>query len=238
LATREQHALRLIVVERDQIDVSENENQYMEIKGPDATSDGVRKSFSNMTLSKKKSLNVVSSWTVSEDFRVELGSISKLNLIGQGTTAVRVVGGLYHGSLALCGKQQTDPRQVKNDDVNIDSSLTFDIAVCDLPRSARLCLAILEEPSPQQHQQTQKRKEEPRGVAWVNISVFDYRRGLRRGAMTLYCWPAQHSMDLPKPLGERAFAFVRQILLAVYFLFMFILTDFSRRKAAKAIKLL
>ncbi|KAF2351966.1 Phosphatidylinositol 3-kinase C2 domain [Trinorchestia longiramus] len=209
LAMREQHPLLVIVVERSLLDVDEDENQYMETGGPDSSSEGVRKSFSSMTLSKKKSLNVVSSWTVSENFRVELGIISKLNLIGQGNTMVRVVGGLYHGTLVLCEKQQTDLLQVSGDAVSIDKSMTFDIAVCDLPRSARLCLAILEESHPTvQQQQQQKKKantsalpEDPRGVAWVNISVFDYRRGLRRGAMTLYCWSVQHNVDLPKPLG-------------------------------------
>ena len=44
-------------------------------------------------------------------------------------------------------------------------------------------------------------QDEPRGAGWVNISVFDYRRSLRRGATTLYCWSVEHDMDLPKPLG-------------------------------------
>lgn len=217
LATGDQHQLQLMVVERGAIDVDEGENLYMEIGGPDSSLSGVRNSFSTMTLNKKKSVNVVSSWTVSEPFRIELGSLSNLNLIYQESTMIRVHGGLYHGTIPLCETKKTELISVQFDVntnlsfVTINNFLTFDIDVCDLPRSARLCLGIFEEnpPASKQHSQQKSSKksstaqlqEDPRGAGWVNMSVFDYRRGLRRGATTLYCWTVEHDMDLPKPLG-------------------------------------
>lgn len=217
LATRVQHPLPLMVVNRSAINVDEGENLYTEAGAPDSSSTGLRNSSFSTTLTKKKSMNVVSSWTVSDAFKVEIGALANLNLVCQDTTMVRVHGGLYHGTIPLCEVIKTELYPVKFDEdkklsyVTINKFLTFDIAVCDLPRSARLCLGVFEEPPAvvkQQQQQKSGKKastaqlqEDPRGAGWVNISVFDYRRGLRRGAMTLYCWSVEHDMDLPKPLG-------------------------------------
>ena len=208
LATRYQHALTLMAVERSSLNVREDESQYLECVPSDSTT-GVRNSFSTMTLGKKKH-NSVSSWSVNDNFRLEINTITKLNLNKQNNTKIFVVGGLYHGTVALCTKEQTEAKEVDGDAVSINTSLAFGIAVCDLPRSARLCLGVYEKVIPLPRQQAQQRSgkkstaglnEEPRSIAWVNISVFDYRRGLRKGAITLYCWGATQEVELPKPLG-------------------------------------
>ena len=206
IATNVHEPFDLLVVERNSINVENFQKESTtELEPPDATL-SVRNSFSStLTLNKKKSLNVVSSWTISEPFKVDLGKISYLNLVGQDDSYVFVVGGLYHGTLSLCERMQTSSLKVVNNSVEIGSSLVFDINVWDLPRSARLCLAIREEPSqPKQGKKsgdTNQFSDDSRGIAWVNVSVFDYRRSLRRGAMTLYCWSVHDNDEVPKPLG-------------------------------------
>ena len=172
----------------------------------------VRNSFSTLTLNKKKP-NAVASCTINEDFRIEIGSLSNLNLLSP-ENKVSVIAGLYHGTNHLCTDVATSfysPNE--NNEAAINSPLVFDISVGDLPRSARLCLGIYEYTSQtnskQQYQTKAGKKnsstyssdDQRRSVAWVNISAFDYRRGLRKGAMTLYFWGANQEVQLPKPLG-------------------------------------
>lgn len=52
--------------------------------------------------------------------------------------------GLYHGSKALCETKVTQEVVIFDGKASIDEDLVFPIAVCNIPRNARLCLAIHE----------------------------------------------------------------------------------------------
>lgn len=52
--------------------------------------------------------------------------------------------GLYHGSRALCETKVTQEVVISDGKASIEEDLTFSIAVCNIPRNSRLCLAIHE----------------------------------------------------------------------------------------------
>lgn len=52
--------------------------------------------------------------------------------------------GLYHGSRALCETRTTQEISVSESVSKVEEDLTFSVAVCNIPRNTRLCLAIYE----------------------------------------------------------------------------------------------
>lgn len=57
---------------------------------------------------------------------------------------VVVEAGLYHGGRALCETRTTQEVSISSGTGILEENLTFSIAVCNIPRNARLCLAIYE----------------------------------------------------------------------------------------------
>ena len=55
---------------------------------------------------------------------------------------VQVRAGLFHGTELLCKPAVSSESSGRSDHTWKDSTLEFDISVCDLPRMTRLCLAI------------------------------------------------------------------------------------------------
>ena len=52
--------------------------------------------------------------------------------------------GLYHGSRALCETKVTQEVSISEGSGDVEEDLTLPIDVCNIPRNARLCLAIYE----------------------------------------------------------------------------------------------
>lgn len=52
--------------------------------------------------------------------------------------------GLYHGGRALCETRTTQEIPIVQGTGKVEENLSFSIAVCNIPRNARLCLAIYE----------------------------------------------------------------------------------------------
>ncbi|CAI8031374.1 Phosphatidylinositol 4,5-bisphosphate 3-kinase catalytic subunit beta isoform [Geodia barretti] len=73
-----------------------------------------------------------------------------------------------------------------------NENIVFDILVTDVPRGARLCLAIYAVYGSKK-KKAKTGKNEAKGekvpLAWVNQPLFDYRNYLKTGSVTLPCWP-------------------------------------------------
>lgn len=82
----------------------------------------------------------------------------------------------------------------KTQNLTWKEQLEFDIKLQDLPRDAKLCLAIVgiwNNPAKLRKKRKNYRNEEP--LAWVNMSVFNHKRDpekayLRRGVFQLTTW--------------------------------------------------
>lgn len=130
---------------------------------------------------------------IADAFNVTTGKLFGLGVLAQ----------LYLGDVAIHGEVKT--RYVPPCETPVwGEHLEFDICLKDLPRNARLCISIHGVwANPLKIGKKKKknyRNEFP--LAWVNISVFDFKRVLRQGPMQLTTWPYADDMDeLINPLG-------------------------------------
>jgi phosphatidylinositol-4,5-bisphosphate 3-kinase len=143
---------------------------------------------------KNKDVDVVSLWSVEEKLEIKVDSAANLN-VGK-DASIMVIACVYHGDESLCADGQTRAMHLDGGDTSgiwrWNENIVFDIPVCDVPRGARLCLAIY---AVYGNKKTKKKtgKLEAKGekvpLAWVNQPLFDYRNYLRTGAVSLPCWP-------------------------------------------------
>ncbi|CAJ0948044.1 unnamed protein product [Ranitomeya imitator] len=95
-----------------------------------------------------------------------------------------------------------------------NETLEFDIYVCDLPRMARLCLAIYAvldktktkkniKASNPKYQTIKKAGKVHSPVAWVNTMVFDYKGQLKTGEHVLHGWSSfpDELEEMLNPMG-------------------------------------
>uniref|UniRef100_A0A0P4WF28 Phosphatidylinositol-4,5-bisphosphate 3-kinase n=2 Tax=Scylla olivacea TaxID=85551 RepID=A0A0P4WF28_SCYOL len=193
----------LVIVHRKTIQV-DIENLYGPIE--DLGVKHIRNSFSGTTLIKKK---YVSSWSINENFHFSIGTVSNMTVSADDQVEVMVEAGLYHGSRALCETKVTQEVTISEGKGVLDEDLTLPIAVCNIPRNARLCLAIYEVSRSAKATKARasigSRPELYKNpLAWVNTAVFDYRNQLKTGAMSLYAWKISEDQigeAMPNPLG-------------------------------------
>ncbi|KAG8142360.1 hypothetical protein E2320_006288 [Naja naja] len=86
-----------------------------------------------------------------------------------------------------------------------DQTLKFDIHVCDLPRMARLCLALYSVVEKAKKARSTKKKSKKADclLAWVNVMLFDYQDQLKAGECVLPMWSAfpDEKGELLNPTG-------------------------------------
>uniref|UniRef100_A0A8C6UQN4 phosphatidylinositol-4,5-bisphosphate 3-kinase n=1 Tax=Neogobius melanostomus TaxID=47308 RepID=A0A8C6UQN4_9GOBI len=96
-----------------------------------------------------------------------------------------------------------------------DSTLEFEISVCDLPRMTRLCIAIyavMDKVKKQKstknthinkYQTIRKSGKVLYPIAWVNTMVFDYKGQLKTGDIILHCWSSfpDELEEMLNPIG-------------------------------------
>ncbi|XP_044145172.1 phosphatidylinositol 4,5-bisphosphate 3-kinase catalytic subunit beta isoform isoform X1 [Bufo gargarizans] len=149
-------------------------------------------------------------WDLNETYKITLIKGSKLNT--EDTVVVRA--GLFHGTELLCKSFMSSEVPVKSDHL-WNETLEFDIFVCDLPRMARLCLAIYtvldknknkkgnkaSNPKYQTIKKAGKMQHSP--VAWVNTMVFDYKGQLKTGDHVLHGWSSfpDELEEMLNPMG-------------------------------------
>uniref|UniRef100_A0A8C6UX04 Phosphatidylinositol 4,5-bisphosphate 3-kinase catalytic subunit beta isoform n=1 Tax=Neogobius melanostomus TaxID=47308 RepID=A0A8C6UX04_9GOBI len=118
--------------------------------------------------------------------------------------SVQVRAGLFHGESS--GRSEHTWR---------DSTLEFEISVCDLPRMTRLCIAIyavMDKVKKQKstknthinkYQTIRKSGKVLYPIAWVNTMVFDYKGQLKTGDIILHCWSSfpDELEEMLNPIG-------------------------------------
>ncbi|KAG8580530.1 hypothetical protein GDO81_007321 [Engystomops pustulosus] len=146
-------------------------------------------------------------WDLNETYKITLIKGSKLNT----EDAVVVRAGLFHGTELLCKPIMSSEVPGKNDHL-WNETLEFDIYVCDLPRMARLCLAIYtvltktkksNKASNPKYQTIKKAGKMHSPVAWVNTMVFDYKGQLKTGDHVLHGWASfpDELEEMLNPMG-------------------------------------
>ncbi|XP_070615365.1 phosphatidylinositol 4,5-bisphosphate 3-kinase catalytic subunit delta isoform isoform X2 [Erythrolamprus reginae] len=150
----------------------------------------------------KQKLTCVSLWSLEQLYSIELLHCSKVNA-DEGMKLV-VQAGLYHGHEMLCKMVTSIEANVCSEPV-WDQTLKFDIHVCDLPRMARLCLALYSvvEKAKKARSTKKKSKKADCPLAWVNVMLFDYQDQLKTGECVLSMWSAfpDEKGELLNPTG-------------------------------------
>lgn len=151
-----------------------------------------------------------SSWDINDSFQVTLQTISNLNVDTNKTVEIGVQAGIFHGGKALCEKQKTFEKIVRDSgSAEWSQILKFDIKVHNIPRMARLCLVVYETAKNAKHVRARKLKDSQKEIfinpiAWANTTIFDYKNQLKTGGVTLYTWTYAEDSDseeLLHPLG-------------------------------------
>uniref|UniRef100_A0A673AYQ9 phosphatidylinositol-4,5-bisphosphate 3-kinase n=1 Tax=Sphaeramia orbicularis TaxID=375764 RepID=A0A673AYQ9_9TELE len=135
-------------------------------------------------------------------FKIVLVSGSKVN--AEETAKVQVRAGLFHGTELLCKPAVSSESSGRSDHTWKDSTLEFDIAVCDLPRMTRLCFAIYAVMDKVKKQNGKKKKKKKKKcLSWVNTMVFDYKGQLKTGDIILHCWSSfpDELEEMLNPIG-------------------------------------
>uniref|UniRef100_A0A8D0AIM5 phosphatidylinositol-4,5-bisphosphate 3-kinase n=1 Tax=Sander lucioperca TaxID=283035 RepID=A0A8D0AIM5_SANLU len=137
-------------------------------------------------------------WDVSSPFKIVLVNGSKVN--AEETAKVQVRAGLFHGTELLCKPAVSSESSGRSDHTWKDSTLEFDLSVCDLPRMTRLCFAIY---AVMDKVKKQKSTKNHYPIAWVNTMVFDYKGQLKTGDIILHCWSSfpDELEEMLNPIG-------------------------------------
>uniref|UniRef100_A0A8D0HNY0 phosphatidylinositol-4,5-bisphosphate 3-kinase n=1 Tax=Sphenodon punctatus TaxID=8508 RepID=A0A8D0HNY0_SPHPU len=150
----------------------------------------------------KKKLTTATLWSLEQPYYIHLVQGSKVNADERMKLVVQA--GLYHGNEMLC-------KMVSSSEVNMCSEpvwkqrLEFEINVCDLPRMARLCLALyaVVEKAKKARSTKKKSKKADCPIAWVNVMLFDYKDQLKGGESCLHMWSSfpDEKGELLNPMG-------------------------------------
>lgn len=121
-------------------------------------------------------------------FSVIIHSITYINITN--IDKVYVKAGLFYGSELLCKPRDTE--HVESKKLKWNECLEFDISMEDIPRNAKICLAVCA-----------VRKKTHFAIKWANLQVFDYYGRLISGRteLTLFSTPEGH-LDYLFPLGN------------------------------------
>lgn len=128
-------------------------------------------------------------WTQThKTFSIFIHSITYINITNIDKIYIRA--GLYHGNEPLC--KPVDTQHVQSKALKWGEKLVFDINMEDLPRNAKVCLAVCV-----------IRKKTHAAIKWANLQVFDYYGRLLSGRMelTLFSVPKNYK-DFLFPLGN------------------------------------
>ncbi|XP_078615634.1 phosphatidylinositol 4,5-bisphosphate 3-kinase catalytic subunit delta isoform-like [Branchiostoma floridae x Branchiostoma japonicum] len=152
-----------------------------------------------------KQEKMVSLWNIEARVKITVVNASSLNAVDNNKVFVKA--GLYHGGETLCSISTTKEASCVGGDASWSEVLEFDLDVNDLPRMARICLAIYEagKKGRKSKKGRESRESYPKDsipLGWVNITMFDYRDHLRSGTFVLHTWPWPDSgAEVLNPIG-------------------------------------
>lgn len=122
---------------------------------------------------------LISLWKIDTKFRVRILLATYVNI--KDVEKIYVQAGLYHGNEPLCQHQST--KHVNTNNPRWDEMLEFpEIYIQDLPLSARLSIALCATGQ-------RKKPQEDFTISWINLQLFNYRRCLLAGRISLSLWP-------------------------------------------------
>ncbi|PIK49264.1 putative phosphatidylinositol 4,5-bisphosphate 3-kinase catalytic subunit alpha isoform [Apostichopus japonicus] len=132
-------------------------------------------------------------WEIMDNLRIKVNCATYVNVKELDKVHVRTC--IYHGSEPICPVVPTEHVPCANPKWN--AWLTYELRICDIPRSAKFCVSICS---------SGKRKGKKEGgcaLAWGNINLYDYTNRLQSGNMRLSLWPPpQGHEDLLCPFGQ------------------------------------
>ncbi|CAD6992165.1 phosphatidylinositol 4,5-bisphosphate 3-kinase catalytic subunit delta isoform [Ceratitis capitata] len=158
---------------------------------------------------------IISSWDIENPFRLSLHQIENVNCDLSRAIKVGVHVGLFHGDRRLCAQQSIEIAISNNRSFTFDKDISFDIQIKNLPRMARLCMAIYEVTKASRSKKSSNTSRDNiykeantyvnnNPLAWVNTTVFDYKHQMRSGCLALYTWTYAddiQSDEILHPLG-------------------------------------
>uniref|UniRef100_A0A672QVY3 phosphatidylinositol-4,5-bisphosphate 3-kinase n=1 Tax=Sinocyclocheilus grahami TaxID=75366 RepID=A0A672QVY3_SINGR len=158
-----------------------------------------------LPLPPKKRPPTVSTLSVFPALQLIKGVLSFVHLAATNSNAkIQVRAGLFHGTELLCKPAVSSESSSRSEHV-WNKTLEFDIAVCDLPRMARLCFAIYAVMDKVKKQRSTKNTHlnKYQTIPWVNTMVFDYRGQLKTGDIILHCWSSfpDELEEMLNPIG-------------------------------------
>eukprot|EP01147_Barroeca_monosierra_P009776 gene9776-1976_t len=128
-------------------------------------------------------------------FRVKI--VEAQNLVADRLFGIGVKACIFLGSERLCQAEMT--RYVPPCDNPVwGQFLEFDMSIKDLPRNARLCLALHGVWSNPLRTKKKFRYKNEFPLAWVNVSILDFKASLRQGQMQITTW--KYDDDEPEKL--------------------------------------
>jgi len=104
--------------------------------------------------------------------------------------------GIAHGCELLCKHSYTkEPKHKENNEYIWDETLSFDLRMLDLPRSAKLCVTLYSIAKSTMKKLNKENLNKSRigsgnAIAWVNTTLFDFKGVLKTGELQLRCWNA------------------------------------------------
>jgi len=132
-------------------------------------------------------------WRINRTFRVHVLSANYVNVKDVDEIYVRV--GMYHGTESLCAIKET--KQVDPGNPIWDEWVDLNVAMEDIPRSAKLCLSICSV-----KKRRKQEREEHIMLSWGNMNLFDYNNRLVMDKTPLNMWAVPKGLDaLLYPFG-------------------------------------
>ncbi|KAI1309369.1 Phosphatidylinositol 4,5-bisphosphate 3-kinase catalytic subunit beta isoform [Halotydeus destructor] len=140
----------------------------------------------------RKLRNVISVEDVKRKFTVWVNGGQKINCTDGTMVGIEIA--LYHSGAILDERKMSRDMAVKDGEVTWEEHFLFDINVCDIPRMARICVALYE---------TDKGSRTP--LTWANAAIFDFKHFMKVGNISLSMWSHPENFDtsdgLVQPLG-------------------------------------
>lgn len=129
-------------------------------------------------------------WTKTDKFYIFIHSITYVNITN--IDKIYVKAGLFLGNELLC--KPVDTTQVESKKLKWHEKLEFDIHMQDIPRNAKICLAVCA---------TRKKTLIHFAIKWANLQLFDYYGRLISGRTELTLFPVPKGYeDFLYPLGN------------------------------------
>lgn len=135
---------------------------------------------------------LLSLWKINKPFRIRILLATYVNV--KDVEKIYVKAGLYHGNEPLCEHQSTKP--VSTGNPRWDEMLAFpEISIQDIPLSARLSIALCATGQ-------RKKPQEEFSISWINLQLFNYKRCLLAGRISLSLWPMPKNFEgFLNPMG-------------------------------------